>query len=70
MEAALPLSALEGQKDLSATVQVAVPLRILLILEMGPHIVVQFLEPLETLLVAGKLISLDHADSRLKMHPP
>ena len=62
MEAALPLAALEGQQDFTATVQVAVPLRVLGILEMRPHVVVELLEPLQALLVAGQLVALDHAD--------
>ena len=70
METAFPLAALEGEEDLTAAVQVAVPLRVLGILEVGPHIVVELLEPLETLLVACELVALDHADRRLEMHPP
>lgn len=34
MEASLPLSALEGKKDFTATVQVTIPLRVLIVLEM------------------------------------
>ena len=70
MEAALPLSSLESQKDFSAAVEVAIPFRIFLILEMCPHIVVDLLEPLQTLLVSGQLVCLDEADCRLEVHPP
>jgi hypothetical protein len=63
MEASLPFSTLEGEENLSAAIEVTIPLRILLILEMCPHIVVNLLEPLEALLVTGKLICLDEADS-------
>ena len=62
MEASLPFSALEGKEDFSATVEVAVPFRIFLILEMCPHIIVDLLEPLQTLLVSGQLVCLDEAD--------
>lgn len=62
MEAALPFSALEGKEDLAATVEVAVPLRILLVLEVFPHIIVDLLEPLKALLVSCQLVSLDEAD--------
>ena len=62
MEAALPFSALEGKEDLDATVEVAVPLSILLVLEVLPHIIVDLLEPLKALLVSCQLVSLDEAD--------
>ena len=70
MEASLPFSTLEGQEDFSATVQIAIPLRILGILEMRPHIIVNLSEPLEALLVSCELICLDEADCRLQMYPP
>ena len=70
VEAALPLSTLEGKEDFTTTVKIAVPLRILLILEVSPHIVVDLLEPLEALLVACKLVTLDEAYRRLKVYPP
>ena len=70
METAFPLSTLQGQENFTATVQVAVPFRIFGILEMRPHVIVKFLEPLKALLVAGQLVSLDHTDSRLQMYPP
>ena len=62
MEAALPLSALESEEDLTTAVKVAVPLRIFLVLEMCPHIVVNLLEPLKTLLVTCELVAFDKAD--------
>ena len=70
MEASLPLSTLKGKENFTATVQVAVPLRVFSILEMRPHVIVELLEPLKALLVAGQLVSLDHTDCRLKMYPP
>ena len=66
MEAAFPLSALESEEDLTAAVEIAIPLRILLILEVCPHIVVDLLEPLQTLFVACELVAFDEADCRLK----
>ena len=69
MEASLPLTSLEGKKNLSTTVEVAVPLRVFRILEVGPHIVVNLLEPLQALLVTCELICLDEADCRLKVTP-
>ena len=62
VEAALPLSALESEENLTAAVEIAIPLRILCILEMCPHIVVDLLEPLQTLLVACELVAFDEAD--------
>lgn len=62
METSLPFSTLEGQENLSATVEITVPLRIFLILEMRPHIIMNLLEPLEALLVTSELICLYEAD--------
>ena len=70
MEAALPLSSLESQEDFSAAVEVAIPFRIFLILEMCPHIVVNLLEPLKTLLIACQLVAFDKADCRFEVYPP
>jgi len=62
METSFPLTALESEQHLSPPVQIAEPFRIFLILEMSPHVVVKLHEPVETLLVSGELITLDHAD--------
>ena len=70
MEASLPLSSLEREKDLTTTVQVTEPLRIFRILEVLPHVFVELLEPVEAFLISGKLVSFEHADRRLKMYPP
>ena len=70
MEAALPLSALESEENLTAAVEITIPLRILCVLEMSPHVVVDLLEPLQTLLVACELVAFDEADCRLEVYPP
>ena len=70
MEASLPLTSLKGKKNLSTTVEVAVPLRVFRILEVRPHIIVNLLEPLQALLVTCELICLDEADCRLEVYPP
>ena len=62
VETSLPLSTLESEEDLTTAVKVAVPLRIFLILEMCPHIVVNLLEPLKTLLIGCQLVAFDKAD--------
>ena len=62
VEAALPFSALESEENLTAAVEITVPLRIFLILEMCPHVIVDLLEPLKALLVACELVSFDEAD--------
>ena len=70
MEAALPFASLKREKHLAATVKIAIPLRIFLVLEMSPHIVVEFQEPLKAFLVTGELIAFDHRDGTLQMNPP
>ena len=70
METTFPFSALERQEDLSSSVQITIPFRIFLILEMRPHIVMKLHEPFQAFLVSCKLVSLDHAYRRLKMYPP
>ena len=70
METSLPLSTLESEENLTTAVKVAVPLRIFLILEMCPHLVVNLLEPLKTLLIACQLVAFDKADCRFEVHPP
>ena len=62
VEAALPLSALESEENLTTAVEITIPLRILCVLEMCPHIVVDILEPLQALLVACELVAFDEAD--------
>ena len=70
METTFPLSTLESQEHFSATVEIAIPLRIFRILEVSPHIVMYLLKPLKALLVAGELVSFKEADCRFEMHPP
>ena len=70
MEAAFPLAALERKQYLTAAVQVAEPLRIFAVLEVGPEVIVQFEEPFQGLLVACELVSFNHADGAFQMHPP
>ena len=70
METAFPFTTFKRQKHLTATVQITEPLRILLILEVIPKILIQFHEPLEAFLVAGQLIALEHRNRRFDMYPP
>lgn len=70
MEATLPFSALEREKDFTTAIKVAVPFRILRVLEMSPHIIVELFKPLKAFLVSCELVALDHADRRFKMYPP
>ena len=58
MEASLPLAALQGQEDFAAAVQVAVPLRVISVLEVRPHVVVELLEPFQALLVTCQPVAL------------
>ena len=62
MEASLPFTTFECKEDLTTTIEVAIPFRILLIFEVLPHIVMDLLEPIKALLVSSKLICLDEAD--------
>ena len=45
MEAALPFSSFERQKNFSPAVEITVPLRILRVLEFGPEVVIQLFKP-------------------------
>jgi hypothetical protein len=62
VETSFPLSAFESEEDLTAAVEIAIPFRIFCVLEMCPHVVVDLLEPLQTLLVACELVAFDEAD--------
>ena len=70
METSFPFTTFEWKKDLATSVEIAIPFRIFRILEMGPHIIVEFLEPLKTLFITCELITLDHTNSRFEVHPP
>ncbi len=70
MEAALPLAALEGQQDFALTVEIAVPLGVVIVAEVFPSVVVDALEPVEATLVARELVALDEGDEGLEMYPP
>ena len=70
VEATLPFAALERQQHLAAAVQIAEPFGILRVLEVRPHVLIELLEPGQTLAVARELVALEHGDGRFEVHPP
>ena len=67
MEAALPFTTLEREKNFTAAIQITIPFRILSVLEMRPHIVVELFKPLKALFVSCELVALEHADCRFEV---
>ena len=57
METAFPLTALQREKHFAAAVEVAEPFGMLGVLEVAPGVVVDALEPLQALRVAGQAVA-------------
>ena len=70
MEAAFPFAAFEGEEDFSASVEVAVPFWVFGVVEVCPDVVVDSLEPCETVCIAGEFVAFDHGDEGLNVYPP
>ena len=70
VEASLPFSTFERQKNFALTVQVAIPFGIFGIGEVRPGIFVNAFKPFQTFFVAGELIALEHGDERFDVNPP
>lgn len=70
VETAFPLTALQREKHFAAAVEVAEPFGMLGVLEVAPGVVVDALEPLQALRVAGQAVALYRGDEGLDVYPP